>query len=168
MKTTSFLYLSLFLSAFLSSGCVPVVIGAAASGAVVAHDKRTVGSFVDDEAIELKARALIISDKEINKESHINIISYNNIVLLTGETPTEELKGRITGIVRNIEKVRTVYDEIAIEQPSSALTRAKDGSITGLVKGKMLATRDFNGTRIKVVTETRHRLFDGNRQPERC
>ena len=36
------------------------VVAGAATGAAVAHDRRTMGSIVDDEAVEVKAAAAIL------------------------------------------------------------------------------------------------------------
>ena len=71
----------------LLSGCAAAVVGAGAvagTTATVAHDRRTMGTFIEDQAIELKAVKSFFSDKEINDSSHINVTSYNTVVLITG------------------------------------------------------------------------------------
>jgi osmotically-inducible protein OsmY len=134
-------------------GCAPVVVAGGATGAAVAHDSRTAGTVIEDQAIESKAWKTFWSDKEINDNAHINVTSYNTIVLVTGEAPNEELKGRIIDIVRNIEKVSHVYDEITVAAPSSYVSRSSDSVITSKVKTKLLSMENFDGTRVKVVTE---------------
>lgn len=134
-------------------GCAPVIVAGGATGAAVAHDSRTAGTVIEDQAIESKAWKTFWSDKEINDNAHINVTSYNTIVLVTGEAPNEELKGRIIDIVRNIEKVSHVYDEITIAAPSSYVSRSSDSVITSKVKTKLLSMENFDGTRVKVVTE---------------
>ena len=150
MKLT---FISLIL--LLLSGCATVVIGAGAAGttATVAHDRRTTGTFIEDQAIELKAVKSFFSDKEINDSSHINVTSYNTVVLITGETPGEDIKNRIVNIVRDIPKVTHVYDELTIAAPSSWTSRSSDTLITSKVKTKLLLLKDFDGTRVKIVTE---------------
>lgn len=140
----------------LLSGCAAAVVGAGAAvgtTATVAHDRRTTGTFIEDQAIELKAVKKFYSDKEINDNSHINVTSYNTIVLITGETPSEELRQRIVNIVRNTEKVTHVYDELTIAAPSSWTSRTSDSLITSKVKTRLLTLKNFDGTRVKVVTE---------------
>jgi len=150
MKLT---FISLIL--LLLSGCATVVVGAGAAGttATVAHDRRTTGTFIEDQAIELKAVKSFFSDKEINDSSHINVTSYNTVVLITGETPSDDIKNRIVNIVRDIPKVTHVYDEITIAAPSSWTSRSSDTLITSKVKTKLLLLKDFDGTRVKIVTE---------------
>ncbi len=149
---------SIFISliSLLLSGCVAGVVGvgaAAGTTASVAHDRRTTGTFVEDEAIELKAIKKFFSDKEISDTSHINAISYNTVVLITGETPSEDIRNRIVNIVRDIPKVTHVYDELTIAAPSSWTSRSSDSLITAKVKTKLLTLEGMNGIRTKVVTE---------------
>ncbi len=140
----------------LLSGCAAAVIGAGAAvgtTATVAHDRRTTGTFIEDQSIELKAVKSFFFDKEINDSSHINVTSYNTVVLITGETPSEDIRDRIVNIVRNIPKVTHVYDELTIAAPSSWTSRGSDTLITSKVKTRLLTLNNFDGTRIKVVTE---------------
>jgi len=148
--------IAVLLTANLLSACAPVVIGGAATGATVAHDRRTVGTFIDDEGIELKARGNIINEKDLNSQIHINITSINGVVLLSGEAPTEELRQRAEAIVRAIPKVRLIHNELTLAAPSSLMTRSSDTVITAKVKTKLFGIKghpDFDATRVKVVTE---------------
>jgi len=138
------------------SGCAAAVIGvgaAAGTTAAVAHDRRTTGTFIEDQNIELKAAKSFYSDKEIYDSSHLNVTSYNLVVLITGETPSEDIRNRIVNIVREISKVTHVYDELTIAAPSSWTSRTSDSLITSKVKTKLLTLNNFDGTRVKVVTD---------------
>jgi len=140
----------------LLSGCAAVVVGAgvaAGATATVAHDRRTTGVFIEDESIEQKALKSFSADKEIKDSSHINVTSYNTVVLITGETPNEDIKNRIVNIVREIPKVTHVYNELTIAAPSSWTSRSSDSLITSKVKTNLLTVDDFDGTRVKVVTD---------------
>ena len=107
----------------------------------------------DDEVIELKAIAALRRNTDIAPASHVNATSYNGILLLTGETPNEEMRGRITGLVENIHKVRRVQNELAIAAPSSMLSRSSDAIITAKIK-TALGRHSFEiAARTKVVTE---------------
>lgn len=134
-------------------GCVAAVGAGAATGAAVAYDRRTPGTFIDDGLIEMKARGKIQEDEELWKYAHINVTSYNNIVLLTGEAPSEALRQRAAESVRQIQKVRKVHNEIVVAAPSSMLSRSGDTWITGKVKTSLLNAEGVDAARIKVVTE---------------
>jgi osmotically-inducible protein OsmY len=152
--STSLILATLALSAL--AGCAPVVIGGAATTGAALHGRRTIGTFVDDESIELKARIAILENKELNSQIHINIISYNGVVLMVGQAPTEALKQQAESIVAKTEKVRLVHNEMTIAAPNSMITRSSDSLITAKVKTALFNIKgleDFDPTRVKVVTE---------------
>lgn len=135
------------------NGCAGVMLGGAATGAAVANDRRTTGTLIEDEAIELKATKALFDNKAVNDQTHINVTSYNNIVLVTGETPTAELHDAVINIIKNIAKVRKVYDELAIVAPSALVSRSSDTVLTGKVKAQIFGIKNFDPTKVKVVTE---------------
>lgn len=134
-------------------GCAAVAVGGAAAGASVATDTRTTGTYIEDQAIELKARKALLNNKELNDQVHINFTSYNTNVLVSGEAPTEELRAQVINIVKNVEKVNHIHNEVIIAAPSSLWTRSGDTTVTGKVKTKLLAEKDLSGINIKIVTE---------------
>jgi osmotically-inducible protein OsmY len=75
------------------------------------------------------------------------------VVLVTGEAVTEEARQQVIEIVRAIPRVRQVYDELAVAPPTSLLARSSDSVITAKVKTQLVAIKDFDATRVKVVTE---------------
>ncbi len=144
---------SLIIALAMLNGCAALVVGGAATGANVAHDRRTTGTFIEDEAIELKSLRAISADKDLSSQIHLNVTSFNTIVLVTGESPTEELRRRAIEIIKGIPKVTHVHDEIAIAGLSSLLSRSGDTLITTKVKTKLIAEKNLDGTHVKVVTE---------------
>jgi osmotically-inducible protein OsmY len=147
---------ALILSSPLLSSCVPLVlVGGAATTASVVHDRRTTGTIVEDQAIELRIKSALRKDEEIADQTHINVTSYNGIVLLSGEAPSQTLRTRAGGIARGDKKVRRVHNEIQIAAPSSAMTRSSDSWITTKTKTSLvgLDIKGFDPTRVKVVSE---------------
>jgi osmotically-inducible protein OsmY len=134
-------------------GCAPAVVGGAATGASVAYDRRTTGTVIDDQGIEFKAAYALFNNKEIYDQSHINVTSYNGVVLLTGETPSESLKQKVTAEVKRIPKVRRIHNELAIAAPSALPSRSSDGWITSKIKAKMTTDERTDPFHVKVVTE---------------
>ncbi len=134
-------------------GCAPAIFGGAATGVAIAYDRRTTGTVVEDQAIEIKAANAIYSDEELRQKTHISVTSYNNVVLMTGEAPTEELKQRAADLVVRIDKVRHVHNELTVSTPSTLVSRSTDGFISTKVKAKLLTVKDFDGLQVKVVTE---------------
>ena len=142
----------------LLPGCAAMVgtgaVGAAGvAGVATATDRRSPGTVVDDEVIELKALAALRRNADIAPNSHVNATSYNGILLLTGETLNEKTRRGITELVENIDKVRRVHNELAIAAPSSMLSRSSDSVITAKIK-TALGRHSFEiAARTKVVTE---------------
>lgn len=136
----------------LLTGCVPLVIAGAAGGtALVVADRRSVGTQADDEAIELKIANNIGAG--FGDRVHVNVTSYDAIVLLTGEVPTAELRTSINEIARTTAKVRRVDDELTIGSVSSIGSRTNDSYITSKVKARFVEANKFAPNHVKVVTE---------------
>lgn len=141
----------LLLAIPVLQGCTPVVVGgAAATGIIVAEDRRTVGTITEDEAIELKALSRI---GQKLKDAHINVTSYNRMVLLTGEVPDEAARVTAEKIAQAIENVRGVYNELQVAGNSSLTSRANDSYLTSKVKARFVEAQKFSPLHVKVVTE---------------
>ncbi len=157
-KITAILITSLLvsLSIFLQGCTTAVIVGGAAAGAGAAHDRRTIGAMIEDQSIEMKAGSKISSDDELNERTHTNVISYNSIVLITGEAPTQDMRSRLEQLVREVPKVRRVHNEVTIASPSAFGSRSSDTWITTKVKTSLFKVKgigNFDPTRVKVVTE---------------
>ncbi len=136
----------------LLSACVPLVIGGAAvGGALVATDRRTSGTQLEDEGIELRALGRI--NENLGSRVHVNVTSYNRQVLLSGEVPSAQDKQLVEQIVSRVENVRTVANELAVLGASSLTQRSSDSLITGKVKAAMVDSKDLFANAFKVVTE---------------
>ncbi len=134
------------------TACVTAAVGgAAAAGGAVALDRRTAGIYVEDENIEIKASQQI--RKTLNEQAHINVTSYNLNVLLTGEAPTEEARTEAENIVKAIENVSNINNEIVVGPKSSIQDRSHDVYLTSKVKANFVAEKDFSANNVKVVTE---------------
>jgi osmotically-inducible protein OsmY len=131
-------------------GCAAAVVGGAGTALLVGEDRRTVGTVTEDRGIEIKASGRV---SEKFKEPHINFTSYNRMVLLTGETPDAATRNEIEKIVRSVENVRGLYNEIAIAGNSALSSRANDSFITSKVKARFVDQQKFNPVHVKVVTE---------------
>jgi osmotically-inducible protein OsmY len=134
------------------AGCAPLIVGGAAVGtALMVSDRRTSGAQIDDEAIELRAAARL--RETFGDRVHVNVTSYNRQVLLTGEVPNENMRQQAEQIVRNVENVRTVVNELAVGPASSLTGRSNDVLITGKVRASFVDANDLQTSAFKVVTE---------------
>ena len=144
--------LALVLALGPLAGCAPLIIGGAVvGGAMVATDRRTSGSQVDDEVIELKAKGRM-GEALPNDDVRINTTSYNRMVLLTGEVPTEADKTTAEQVVARIDNVLSVVNELAVGPPNTFAERTKAAFITTKVKASIVDAKDLFANSIKVVT----------------
>jgi osmotically-inducible protein OsmY len=145
------LVLMLGLSLPALQGCVPVVAGGAATGALMASDRRTSGIYIEDQSIELKAQGRL--DEQLKDKIHVNVTSYNLSVLLTGETFNEATRTEAERIVKSVPNVRQVFNELAIAPTAGYSARSEDSLITTKVKARMVETDKLQANHIKVTTE---------------
>ena len=134
-------------------GCAAVAVSGAATSVALANDRRSAGTIIDDQAIELRALHALSQNSELWKKCHVSVISYNNDVLIVGQTPTSAMKGDIETAIKKIPNVKNIYNELTLSKPVPLSTRTMDSWITTQVKAKMVAEREINPTRVKVVTE---------------
>ena len=143
----------LLLLLFSLSGCTSVISNTTSEP--VSHDpgKRSLGTVIDDETLELRAMVNINTADEQLKASHITVTSYNGYVLIAGQVPNQALKDKVSEIVREVRDVRRIYNELEIAGNTTILVRTNDAWISTKVKTSMLADSEIQGLRVKVVTE---------------
>ncbi|AVO41430.1 BON domain-containing protein [Simplicispira suum] len=142
---------SLLLAANLAGCAAPLVIGGAAVGGMMAVDRRTTGTQVEDEGIELRATNRIFGDH--GDKVHINVTSYNRQVLLTGEVPNEQVRDAVQKTVSQVANVRSIVNELAVMPNTPITQRSNDTFITGKMRASLLDAKDLTATAFKVVTE---------------
>ncbi|GMU71640.1 MAG: hypothetical protein AMXMBFR42_11040 [Burkholderiales bacterium] len=134
------------------NACVPaVVVGAAAGGALVATDRRSAGAQLDDQSIELKITTE--TGTRYGDRIHLNVTSYNGVVLLTGEAPDQATRDAIAAYARGVDRVRAVHDEMVVGPTTDLSARTNDSYITSKVKTRFVEANKFSATHVKVVTE---------------
>jgi osmotically-inducible protein OsmY len=144
----------LTLTACIGGGlaaCAPIIMGSAVMSSLMVTDRRTSGTQVEDEGIELKAASRI--RENLGERVHINVTSYNRQLLLTGEVPTAQDKQLAEQVVSRVENVRAIVNELGIQANTTFSQRSSDVIITGRVKAAMVDAKDLFANSFKVVTE---------------
>jgi len=132
--------------------CAPVLVGGAmVGGALASVDRRTAGTQVEDQSIELKAAARV---REItNDQANVNATSYNRVVLLTGEVPDAAARGAVEQAIGRIEGVRSVVNELAVMGKTTLTARSNDAVLSARVKAGFIDAKDLQANTVKVTTE---------------
>jgi osmotically-inducible protein OsmY len=148
---TTVLLAALAASALLTA-CAPLVVGGAMlGGTLMATDRRTSGAQIEDQAIELKS--MNRTRDVIGDRGHASTTSYNRMVLITGEVPSEADKVAVEQAVQKVENVRSTVNELEIAGSSSLTSRSNDAIITSKVKASFVDAKDLFANAFKVVTE---------------
>jgi len=134
------------------SGCAALLVGGAVvGGSLIATDRRSSGTQLDDRSIELKSSTRV--REVLGDRGHVNVTSYNRMVLLSGEVPTEENKAALEQTVAKIDNVRSVFNELSVQTASSLSNRSNDALVTSKVKATLVDAGDISANAFKIVTE---------------
>ena len=133
------------------SACAPLVVGSAVMGSLVAIDRRTAGIQLEDESIELRTAQGL--RQNLSEAAHVNVTSYNRMVLLTGEVSSAAERERAERLAKSQENVSSVVNDLAIEPASSLTQRSKDIITMGQIKALMVDAKDLQSNAFKVVVE---------------
>ena len=133
------------------AGCAPLILGTAViGGGLIATDRRTTGTQVEDQGIEFKAAA---RTRDLATLGHVTSTSYNRVVLLTGEVPTAGDKAAVEKAVAAIENVASVVNELAVMGNTGLGARSGDAVLGARVKAALIDAKDLQANAYKVVTE---------------
>ena len=139
------------LAPFLQS-CIPLIIGAGVgAGVMMAEDRRSSGTVLEDKTVEIKAGNRIT--EKYGEQVNINVTSFNRFVLLSGQAPTDEIKQDVSVLVLEVPNVRNIQNEIVVAGISSKTSRASDALLTSRVKGRLAQNKEVSANNVKVVSE---------------
>jgi osmotically-inducible protein OsmY len=145
----------LFSFVLLLCSCATVVSTATGDAGVQENrGRRSVGAVFDDAAIETAVQVNIDAADDALKASHINVVSFNGVVLIVGQVASQDLKNLATRVANTTNsRTKAVHNELEVSGPTTFLARSNDAWITSKLKTLMLADPNVAGLRIKLVTE---------------
>jgi len=147
------LAISLALIATLT-GCAKIISVTTSEPIQISTNKRTLGTKINDQQLETVARVNLNNTSKQLEEAHINIDSFNGLVLLTGQVPNAQLRSLAGDTVGKINSVRQVHNELTTASPSDFQTRSTDSWVTTKIKSKLVAS-SIQSRRIVIITEAK-------------
>lgn len=152
MKISSIakLFVVLLIAAQVTACGVLAVGGVVASSTILA-DRRTPGVQAIDKGIELEAGNALA--KKFGDNAHINVTSFNQKVLLTGEVKDADIKGEAGAYVKAMKNARSVFNELIIGPNSSYTARANDSYLESKIKTQMIFTDQLPSNSMAIVAE---------------
>ena len=118
-------------------------------------ERRTFGTFVDDQAAEVKIIDRLFSQPEFDERDHIKVEAHNRTLLLAGETSSEEKKALATRVASQLKAIDRVVNELAVMPPADFSDKASNSYITSKVNARLALANPVEGReggRIKVIT----------------
>lgn len=114
---------------------------------------RTFGAVIDDHTIETTIGVNIRKADPALDQAHIDVVSYNGIVLLAGQVPRDDLRDVAAQVAAKVKNVKRVYNELTVEENASFGAHANDALLTTKIKGKLLGAAHIKDSRVEVTTE---------------
>jgi osmotically-inducible protein OsmY len=146
--------LGLFFSVCLGmSGCAEIIHVTTSQPIEMKGNQRTLGAKLNDSEIETIAKVNIKKADPQLEHAHINIDSFNGLVLLTGQVPTESLRNLAADTVYQLTPVREVHNELTVHDISNFGERSLDAWISTKINTKLLTDRNTQSRRIRVICE---------------
>jgi len=140
----------LTFTSFLSS-CAVVAVGGVAAGASIMADRRSPAVQAIDKGISLEIGNAL--DKKFGDSAHINVTSFNQKVLLTGEVKDAGIKEQASSSTKANKNVRSVFNELIIGPNSSFTARANDSYLESKIKTQMIFTDKLPSNSMAIVAE---------------
>jgi len=116
-------------------------------------NNRSYGARLDDSTIETVVEHNIEKAHESLKDAHIEVDSFNAVVLLTGEVPNEEVRSLAAQTAQEVANVRIVHNELTVRGNSSFMSRTNDSYIHTKIKFNLSREPDLDGTDIDVIVQ---------------
>lgn len=140
-------------SLILLQGCGAALVAGTAGAVSSATDRRTLGTQIDDNNLEIKAAIALKEHQQLTKYTNISVVSLNGNVLLLGQAPTSEMRSLAHQTVERIQGVKKLHNQIRIGNMTGISTKTHDTWLTSKVKSKLLTNEHISSNDIKVITE---------------
>jgi osmotically-inducible protein OsmY len=142
---SNYLLITLILSVtFLLSGCAAGILG----GPTSYSDRRTTESQITDEKLEWQT---VIKTQDVEGEFRVNFVSYNQVVLITGQSPSQEIIDKIFNIVTNMKNVKKIKNYMTVGPENTVRGIANDIAITSNVISRVFAEDDKDQTPLSIL-----------------
>ncbi len=114
---------------------------------------RTAGMKVEDESIESKIQDTMARTDARLDDARIGVNSYNGVVLLFGQVPSQELKDKAGEIATNTRQVREVYNELTVAANLPLGQRMTDNWLETRVQTQLAANENIDSRHVEVISE---------------
>jgi osmotically-inducible protein OsmY len=131
------------------TGCTTVITGSAQA----AYSHKDIQDSLQDHLLAVRVDRAVHWYSDKYKASNVSVSVFNNIVVLTGQVPSPELRAELTTLVKKIPDIGKVYNLTSVSNPISSIAQISDSWITTKIKTQLIAEVELDPSKIKVITE---------------
>ncbi|WP_299080733.1 BON domain-containing protein [uncultured Paraglaciecola sp.] len=154
MSKNNRIYLPLLVTAILCiQGCAGLIVGAGVGAASVAHDRRTMGTQIDDTTLASRISVAIAGNEAISHQANVTIQVFNGVALLVGQAPTQTLIQQTEKLAMSVKNIRKLHNQIRLGSPIPASVVASDTWLASKVKTQLIADKRIDGLHIEIEVE---------------
>lgn len=141
------------LTLSLLQGCAALVVGAGVGAASAAHDRRSLGTQLDDKTVSSRISIALSENAGIDKQANIHVHVFNGSVLLVGQAPTETLIRQAQEAATSVRNIEKLHNQVRLGPPVSASTTTHDVWLTSKIKANLISDKRIDGFHIHVAVE---------------
>ncbi len=150
-KTHKVLICALLFSAL--QGCAALVVGGGVGAASAVHDRRTLGTQIDDKTLAARIRSQLREKENVKEFAHVEVDVFNGVALLVGQAPNDTLKREAQSAAESVKNIAKLHNQVRIGPPTAVTTRTNDVWIASKIRANLIADKRIDGLHIKVVVE---------------
>ncbi len=125
------------------------------------HARRSAGTVLDDQTLEISVINNIYSDPSFGQDDHIKVEVHQGVVLLAGETVSEENRVLATKLAEQAKLTRRVVNDLTVGDRADFTDKVNNSWLSTKVNTILLKKNPLPGNdaaRIKVVS-SQHTVY---------
>jgi osmotically-inducible protein OsmY len=143
----------IFAALFTVQGCAALVVGAGVGAASAAHDRRSLGTQLDDKTAAGRLSTTLAKNETIKEQTNINVHVFNGTALLVGQVPNEQLMRQAQQLAESVKNIKKLHNQIRIASPISASASTQDVWLASKIKAKLIVDKRIDGLYVDVTVE---------------
>lgn len=141
------------LTTLMLWGCMALGGSQSEPGDGTLYDHRSMSMILSDSNLCSKANANLKSDPQLKDISNFNTTCFEHTILITGQTPSLEMRNHAYAIVADIPGAKRIVNRVTIGQPISTKQALHDSWLSSRIRLNLLADSQIHSTQIKIHTE---------------
>lgn len=126
-------------------GCVAAVVGGAVAGGMLAHDRRSASTVINDRNLQMSVENAIEEDAFLASHNRIRVVVYNRVILLVGEVVSEEARISAEELATGFIGARRLVNQLEVMPGQEFWDRRGDDALGSRVKAGLVGITSLPG-----------------------